>query len=84
MISLAHIQVSAFEALTVKRLSSDAQKGIAAEMVQLIHGSVSERQEMHDLAVPTMPGWRPGRYVGVVETRKSVFVFGILVNLLNG
>lgn len=75
MISLAHIQVSAFEALTVKRLSSDAQKGIAAEMVQLIHGSVSERQELHDLAVPTMPGWRPGRYVGVSSYLKSWSIF---------
>ena len=73
MISLAHIQLGACEVLTLQRLSFDVQKGIAAEMLQLIDGTVSETQKMHDLAVPSMAGWLQVRYVAVVETQKGVF-----------
>ena len=72
MISLAHIQVVVCEAFTLQRLTSDAQKGIAAEMLQLIHGIVSEMQKMHDLAIPSMPGWRLSAYVAAVEIQKGV------------
>ena len=72
MISLAHVQVSVCEALTLRRLTSDAQKGIAAEMLQLIHGTLIETQKMHDLAIPSMPGWRLSRYAAAVEIQKGV------------
>ena len=57
MISLAHIQVNACEALASQRLSSDVEKGIAVEILQLIHSNISQTQKMHDLAGPSMAGW---------------------------
>ena len=61
MVSLAQIQVSACEALALQILSLDAQQGIAAEILQLIRGTIPETQKGHGLALPSMAGMATGQ-----------------------
>ena len=58
---LVHIQVSACEAPTLQILSLNAQHGIAAEILQLTRGTISETQEGDSLAFPSMPGVATGQ-----------------------